>query len=75
MPEVKKVPAEYTGIAFSVNSCTIHGAHLMLALFHEGDEVYTADLEPEDVLAISADMTAAVETLFSERAAFRARSN
>jgi hypothetical protein len=70
-----RVPDDYTGLTFSVHSCTIHGAHLKLQLFYEGDAVYTADLEPADAAAIVQDLTAALALSNAEVAAFVTRNN
>lgn len=70
-----RVPDDYTGLTFSVHACSIHGAHLKLELYYEGDAVYTADLAPEDAAAIVQDLTAALALSNAEVAAFVARSN
>lgn len=69
------IPEGYTGISFSVHSCSIHGAHMRLELHYEGDAVYTADMEPAEAAAIVTDLTAALALCNAEVAAHVAKSN
>ena len=60
---VEAIPTHYTGVAFSLHTCDVHGGHIWLSIYDDGVEVAGISLDERHLLTIARNGTLAAGEL------------